>query len=267
MTSHTLAKDKISPSRWHYAISLIEQLRQNFSVKEVSRIAQGNSEMHGWADTALRLRGVVAEHHIRNMEDYLRPRSAKKRQGMQVGDARLTTDQQKTYRKLVLRLREIHGWDNPKIAAAIGLGDASQVSRVLNNGKGSLSKLQAAQAVSDLLERAAAVSRESSELNGHPDPMERRGREPSGADKAVAELRRGQERAAAPTPTPAPAALEAPRAATEDADPVRVAQRAGRAFVAALEAMQGSLPKFAQAGAADLRKRAVDIILELGEEK
>ena len=258
--AHTRPEDKIAPSRYAYAVTLINKLREDFSVKEVSRIAQGNSEMHGWADTALRLRGVVQEHHIRNMEDYLRPKTAKKNRGIQPGDHGLTPDQQKVYRKLVLRLREIHGWDNNKIAAAIGLASGNQVSQILANGKGTLSRLQAAQQISDALEKAAAAAREASELNGHPDPEDRR---------LLVESAAAQEEARFAAPAvrePAPAAAAAPRTATEDADPVRAAQRAGAEFLQALAAMQNALPKFAQAAAHDLHRRAAAIVAELGEE-
>ena len=255
MTSHTLPKDKIASSRYAYASSLIEELRKNFSVKEVSRIAQGHSEMHGWADTALRLRGVVTEHHIKNMEEYLRP---KKRRGITPGDSRLTPDQRKTYRKLVLRLREIHGWDNAKIAAALELHGKEQVSKILAEGAGTLSRLQKAQAITDTLDRAIAEA--AAQAADQEPPWDTEEREKAERlREAFTKLTNGT-REEAPEPV-----VATPTAPAPSSTPLANAVARGEDFLRALEALEASLPAFAKKAAREINEQARAVVALLTE--
>lgn len=259
---HTKEK-KLDYSRWRYGVSLIHRLRDaGFSVREVSRIATQNGDLPGWSEKAAEHRGLMAEHQIRNMEAYLKPKVTK---GRRLQDPQLTPDQRKTYRKHMLALRQTYRWSNSQIAAALNMAESSVV-RALQQGAGSLSRLQDVTALLDTLK-----------LNGTPTVDERI---EAAQDEDVAAVLR--EAAKDPETTPSTVKIDsspviagpppdvqerlrvaAPPPQNSLTDVVAEVRSTGRRFVEALERLEDALPAIARPAVAAARERAVALVDEV----
>lgn len=136
----TIVAHKVSYSRWHYARHLLYEVHRTLgSWTEVSRAVLGHGDSPGWAKEAMSFRPIVAEHHIKSLEELIAPTKRKGRGGPR--GSKLSPEQQVLFKDKVNQLATKYQWTLAEIADALGVS-VTAVSAYKRSGAGTVERMR-----------------------------------------------------------------------------------------------------------------------------